>query len=265
MLQVFDRSAVCIFLFRSMPILVNSNPHCNPPRWRWKDRWSQQTSAGGGDSQDQGRPVVVVQCKLLTPSSYQAFEVGPKWYADGICGRESLNIFRTGTRLWSHMSRAPSTSQHIWLSKVVMLCWGAGRDHKGKVAHIYLVYLNKRRQDTHNSVNLGPSPAVPYPSSSIYPRKIRRIRLKEHEEWKSSRYCWFLLKLTLASSSRSFGRSAYRAKTTIHWISASKACLGNWHWQGCYPWPGRRDSGNAGQTWRVPFHVSGAWTEMTYI
>lgn len=51
-LQIYS---IHIFFFRTIPSLVNSNPHCKTPRWRWKDRWSQQTSAGGGDSQDQGR------------------------------------------------------------------------------------------------------------------------------------------------------------------------------------------------------------------
>lgn len=53
-LQIYS---IHIFFFRTIPSLVNSNPHCKTPRWRWKDRWSQQTSAGGGDSQDQGRPM----------------------------------------------------------------------------------------------------------------------------------------------------------------------------------------------------------------
>ena len=44
------------------------------------------------------------------------------------------------------MSRAPSRYEQIWLSKVVMLCRGAGRDHRGRF-HIstlaQAVYLTK--------------------------------------------------------------------------------------------------------------------------
>ncbi len=105
-------------LFRTIPILVNGNPHCNKPRWRWKDRWSEQTSAGGGDSQDQGRPVCAETWlwSFATCGQWVAIKClnqDQPWFADLLYVREKVRISsglgQDCDRIWAEHPAHPST------------------------------------------------------------------------------------------------------------------------------------------------------------